>query len=263
MATASALSLTANGQPLLWATDSLREAVVRGPASLWLPYPDREFGEVVFHAVSPLNEHEAETWASGLYQAVIDFDNANAQYQNTAVEIAAVKSGVTVARGAECEHNSGLLGQQSRAVESASRRLSEMFEAGLKARDATVLSKQDLNVYLHLAARVDLCASRWHACDRCETVFFAPRKIERDRYRCPACKGKRLLPPAPRQPCPRACGACGALFEPADVRQENCVRCRERKTHRSRNPELPVEPGTQLRRSAWITFVYDDDPHSR
>jgi hypothetical protein len=178
-----------------------------------------------------------------MYAAVVRLDRCDEESTRLTARIGA----------AECANQTAgpLKRKRDRAwqqVKLADRELERLFAQALRARSGTRLQGVDELTYVHVAARLEARsewrASRWRACERCLLVFEAQRTARR----CRECKNQR--PPQLRPAWPwRPCVVCGASFEPDNVQQSTCERCRATKSTRSRHPDRPVQPGTPYRRA--------------
>lgn len=248
----------------LWTTDSLQRACFQPPppvpddaprtperpSRLFLPYPDAELHEA-WCPVEALTPTAAAHWDSNLFSDIIRFDRATLAYYDLEARVDAMRAGDLPARGKELGHTVQTLLETGKQVGAAARELEATLEEGLEGREGTRLIGSDLTTYLQMAARLEPQRSHWRVCNRCIAVFSAKRRILRNAYRCMDCKGQRLppLPPASRL---RRCQVCECLFSPSDIRQLTCPAHQATKSTRSRNPNRPVEPGTELRRSPWM-----------
>jgi hypothetical protein len=194
--------------------------------------------------LDPLPLDAAEVWAAGTYAAVVQLDRSDEECARLATRIELARcANQTVGRGLTQE-----LRNAWQRVKRADRELERLFAEGLRARSGTLLQGEEQFTYAHVAARLAprtrWRVSRWRACERCGIVFEARRSARR----CPKCKNQRAprLRPASSW---RQCVVCTALFEPADIQQSTCDRCRATKSTRSRNADRPVPPATPYRRA--------------
>ena len=238
-------------RPRLWTTRSLQDALFqrpRGPGHpcpMRLPYPSPDDGQMIWCSLGELAAASAEAWTAGLFAAVVQLDHVDNDYRT-------LRARAEAAERANAAY--GIRGRLKRALtraeqecDQAEGELTRLFEKGLEARLGHRLDEEEQRTYAQIAARLLPITTVWHVCERCDIVFRAERRAARDANRCRACKSTRI--PRLRPAMLRECVACSALFEPADLQQSTCRRCRAEKSTRSRHPDRPVAPGTPHRRA--------------